>query len=224
MSSDLVNYLSSFITSRRLDNFEKVLSYRTRYINLVCEDIYQNHNASAILRTCDCFGIQDVHIIEQRNRFEINSEIAMGASSWLTLHRYGKSSNSYGIIEKLRTDGYRIVATTPHSGISLSEFDITKGPVSLIFGTEKDGLSSGMEGLADEFISVDMYGFTESFNVSVSAGIILHYLRHKLKKSEVRWQLTEEEKLQIKLEWLRKSIKRSHLIEKDFFDTKRDQR
>jgi len=222
MSSELVEYLSSFVSARRLDTFEKVLGYRTRYISIVCEDIYQNHNASAVLRTCECFGIQDIHIIEQRNSFEINSEIALGASNWLTLHRYVESSDPSGVIKNLRSKGYRIVATTPQQGTKLSDFDIGKGPVSIVFGTEKDGLSPVIERLADEFVSIDMYGFTKSFNVSVSAGIILHFMRLKLMQSGINWQLTEQEKLQLKLEWLRKTVKHSHIIEKGFFDSGRD--
>lgn len=218
MPADLVNYLSGFVTKRRLENFDKVLRHRTRYINLVCEDIYQGHNASALLRTCDCCGIQDIHIMEKNNSFEVNKEIALGASNWLTIKRYGniKDSNS-ALFQNLRLQGYRIVGTTPGpGGVSLFDFDIEKGPVSLLFGTEKVGLSACMKEEADEFITVDMYGFTESYNVSVSAGIVLHYLRMKLMQSDIPWQLTEKEMLILKLEWLRKSIKRSDLIEKDF--------
>ena len=218
MTDELIEYLSGFVQQRRLDCFDRVLQSRTRYINIVCEDIYQGHNASAILRTCDCFGIQDIHVIEDRNNFEINSEVALGASNWLSIYRHNTCSGDIGnLFSKLKSDGYRIVATTPHdNGCALWDFDIEKGPVSLVFGTEKDGLSDNVLEKADEFITIDMYGFTESFNVSVSAGIILHYLRNKLLNSQINWQLNDREKDDIKLEWLRKTIKRSDLIESDF--------
>ncbi len=219
MSAELVSYLSGFVKARRLQNFEKVLENRTRYITLVCEDIYQSHNASALVRTCDCFGIQDFHIIERKNIFDINPEIALGASNWLTINRYKDPDDDFNrLFGGLRSKGYRIVATTPHrKSVSLSELDLKKGPVSLIFGTEKDGLSDDILKEADEFLRIEMFGFTESFNVSVSAGIILYDLRMKLIQGNIRWQLSDEEKLAIKLDWLRKSIKGSDLIEKDFY-------
>jgi tRNA (guanosine-2'-O-)-methyltransferase len=222
MSVELINYLSGFVNKRRLENFENVLSYRTRYISLVCEDIYQSHNASALIRTCDCFGIQDFHIIEKRNLFKVNSEIALGASNWLTINRYSNAGdNVHSLFAGLRDRGCRLVATTPRKhGVSLSEFKIEKGPFCLLFGTEKEGLSAGILDEADEFVSIDMYGFTKSLNVSVSAGIILHHLRMKLNAANIRWQLSDNEKMIIKLDWLRKSIKRSELIEKDFTDKK----
>jgi tRNA (guanosine-2'-O-)-methyltransferase len=222
MSAELVNYLSGFVKARRLQNFEKVLENRTRYITLVCEDIYQSHNASALVRTCDCFGIQDFHILERKNIFDVNPEIALGASNWLTINRYKDPDDDFSrLFGRLRSEGYRIVATTPHrKSVSLSELDLKKGPVSLIFGTEKDGLSDDILKEADEFLSIEMFGFTESFNVSVSAGIILYDLRMKLNRSNIRWQLSDEEKLTLKLDWLRKSIKGSDLIEKDFYENK----
>ncbi len=219
MSVELVNYLSGFVTRQRLENFEKVLDSRTRYINLVCEDIYQSHNASALIRTCDCFGIQDFHILEKRNVFEVNPEVALGASNWLSIKRYNDSGGNFSpVFDKLRSDGYRIVATTPgRYSVPLGELDLEKGPVSLLFGTEKEGLSPRLLEEADEFVRIEMFGFTESFNVSVSAGIILYNLRMKLQNSNADWHLTHGEKLSLKLDWLRKSIKSCDLIEKDFY-------
>ncbi len=218
MLTDIINHLSSFVQHRRLDKFDRVLANRTRYIKLICEDIFQGHNASALLRTCDCFGIQDFHVIERKNRFEINPEISLGSSSWLSIYRHSLLQNDHaGVLDELKSKGYRIVATIPdENGVKLSEFNLEKGPVALLFGTEKEGLSTPLINQADEFLNVEMYGFTESFNVSVSAGIILHHLRLKLMDSTIQWQLTEEEKLSVKLEWLRKTVKRSDLIEKEF--------
>jgi tRNA (guanosine-2'-O-)-methyltransferase len=219
MSAELVNYLSGFVNARRLQKFEKVLENRTRYITLVCEDIYQGHNASALLRTCDCFGIQDFHIIEKRNVFDVNPEIALGASNWLTIFRDKNPDNDFATcLTRLRSKGYRIVATTPdRESISLSDLDLKKGPLALMFGTEKDGLSEDILKNADEFVGIEMFGFSGSFNVSVSAGIILYHLRMKLNQGDIGWQLSNEEKMVIRLDWLRKSIRSSELIERDFY-------
>mgnify|MGYP001102842753 CR=1 FL=1 len=122
----LVDFLARFITEERWEMFRKVVEQRTRYITVVLEDIYQPHNASAVLRSMDCFGIQDAHIIENTNEYHINPDLALGASKWLSLNRYNHSANNtHEAINRLRKVGYRIVATTPHDqGVSLPDFDV----------------------------------------------------------------------------------------------------
>lgn len=213
----LVDHLSGFITSERLSLFDRVIQNRTRYLTVVLEDIFQPHNASAVLRTCDCFGIQDVHIIENRNVYEINPDVALGASKWINLIRHNElENNTLGTIEQLRRQGYRIVATTPHKNDCLLDDLPLDKKTALVFGTELNGLSDIALADADAFVKIPMYGFTESFNISVSASIILFHLTEKLKKSDISWSLTQDEKTSIKLEWLRTSIKRSELIEQEF--------
>lgn len=223
MPQDLLTYLSEFITHDRLALFNKVLSERTKYITVVLEDIYQSQNASAVLRTCDCFGIQDVHIIENRNEFNINKEVALGSSKWLTIQKYNQSdNNSFDAINALKKKGYRIVATTPHKNdVSLHDFDVFKGRTALVFGSELPGISDIIMNEADEFLHIPMFGFTESFNISVSAALVLHHLTMKLRKqSNLEWRITEEEKNEIKLQWIRNTIKRINLIEKRYWDGK----
>ncbi|MFO8235434.1 MAG: RNA methyltransferase [Bacteroidales bacterium] len=211
---ELINYLQNFVTEDRLKTFNKVLSQRTRYLTVALEDIYQPHNASAVLRSMDCFGVQDAHIIENQNEYRVNPDVALGASKWINLHYYNKrSDNSLEAIEHLKKKGYRIVSTTPHSHeVELEEFDLEKGPFVLFFGTELTGLTANVLDNSDEFLKIPMYGFTESFNISVSAAVILHHLSWKLRKSDVCWELSEEEKIDLKFEWLKKSVKRSNLL------------
>lgn len=218
MNNQLISYLESFITERRKELFDTVINYRTRYLTVVLEDIYQSHNASAVLRSCDCFGIQDVHIIENRNKYEVNSEIALGADKWLNIHRYTiTDENIHSAISSLRSNGYRIVATTPHKpNTPLNRFNLQTGPVALIFGTELNGLTKEIKEEADEFLQIPMVGFTESLNISVSAAIILQFLTSHLHESDIDWKLSKEEKNEIKLDWLRKSIRNSSGIEKEF--------
>lgn len=206
---DRIRELSSFVTERRRELFEEVLSRRTRYITVALEDIYQPHNASAVLRSCECFGIQDVHIIENRNEYRVNPDVVMGANKWLSLDRYsGKDFNTPDAMEKLRSRGYRIIATTSGEGaVDLDEFDLEKGKSALFFGTELTGLTEEMIGQADECLKVPMFGFTDSFNISVSAAVILHHLTLKLHASELPWRLSEEEHDTLMIEWLHKSIK-----------------
>ncbi len=220
IQTELFNYLSPHITPERLNLFNKIIEQRTKYITVVLEDIYQSQNASAVLRSCDCFGIQDVHIIENRNEFRLDSEVSLGSSKWLTLHKYNqKDNNSLATIKELKSQGYKIVATTPHThDQELPNYDITSGKTALVFGSEKPGISEIIMNEADEFLKIPMYGFTESFNISVSAAIVLHFLTHKLHNSTVNWQLSEKEKTDIKIEWIKRTIKRSDLIEKRFWE------
>ncbi|MFP4023410.1 MAG: TrmH family RNA methyltransferase [Thiohalospira sp.] len=222
MNTDLIKYLEQFITQKRLDLFHQVLNERTRYIAVVLEDIYQSQNASAVLRTADCFGIQDVHIIENKNKYQINPDVALGASKWLNLIKYNQQEyNTLEAIGQLKKKGYRIVATTPHTNdISLENFDLTKGKVALFFGTELNGLTVKMIDNADEYLRIPMVGFTESFNISVSAAIILHHLSSLLRKSTIDWQLTDNEKQELLLEWLKNTIKKSSLLIDDFLSKK----
>ena len=218
MINELISHLESFISDNRKELFNRVIAYRTRYITVVLEDIYQPHNASAILRTCDCFGIQDVHIIENKNKYEVNRDVALGSDKWLTLKKYKSSkNNSLKAISELRKKKYRIVATSPHQNdINLKDLNLSAGKIALFFGTELQGLTREVIQHADNSLKIPMYGFTESYNISVSAAIILHTLTEKMRTSAIQWKLTEEEKTEIKLLWLKRSIKKSNLIEKEF--------
>lgn len=219
MRTKLLDHLSAFITAERKDLFNKIAENRTNYITVALEDIFQPQNASAVLRTCDCFGIQEVHIIENRNEFQVDTEVAMGSSKWLTLNKYNSlKNNSLSAIKLLKQKGYRIVATSPHANdVELPDFDIAKGKFALVFGSELPGITEIINNEADEFLKIPMFGFTESFNISVSAAIILHHLTNKMRKmEEIKWQLTEEEKVELKIQWIRNTIKKSSLIEKRF--------
>ena len=217
-SLDLIGHLSDFITENRLALFKEVLEERTRYITVLLEDIYQSQNASAVLRTCDCTGIQDIHIVEQDNEYEINRDVALGSNQWLSLHYYSKETENISVaVEALKNKGYRIVATSPHKeGQSPETLNLEKGKVALLFGTELNGLSDKALELADEYLKIPMVGFTESYNISVSAALALYVLRKRLESSALDWKITEEEKNVLLLDWLRRNIKMSAQIEKKF--------
>jgi len=205
----LLTTLESFLTPRRRSLFDKVLANRTNHFTVATEDVYQLHNTSAVIRSCDVFGVQNVHITEERNLRKIDREIAMGAQKWVNVNRYHTAKDS---IEVLREKGYQIVATTPHHNACLLEdFDIEK-PSALYFGTEKDGLSEELMEEADAYLKIPMVGFTESLNISVSAAIILQGLTTRLRNSEIDWQLSPEEIYDIRMNWSKRSIKSSDQI------------
>ncbi|WP_439152459.1 TrmH family RNA methyltransferase [Winogradskyella sp.] len=200
----LLEYLETYLTDNRRTRFKKVLEQRTKYFTVAIEDVYQLHNTSAVIRSCDVFGIQEVNIIEEINSKRIDHEIAMGAQKWVDLNRY---QNTKSCIKDLKTQGYQIVATTPHAkDCELIDFDISK-PSCFFFGRETEGLSQQVLDNADCFLKIPMVGFTESLNISVSAAIILQHVTSKLRKSEIPWQLTEEELIEKRFDWIKKTIK-----------------
>jgi tRNA (guanosine-2'-O-)-methyltransferase len=215
----LLEYLSGFITDDRRRVFDQVARQRTRHITVVLENLYQSHNASAVLRTCDCFGVQDVHVVEGGNRFDVNPDVALGSSKWLTIRKYKAARQGLEkVTSLLREQGYRIIATTPRrTGYLLDDMPIT-GRMALLFGTEMSGLSENAMACAGEFVSIPQYGFSESFNISVSAAIILHHLTEKLRKSEIPWRLSEAEIVDLKLDWARITLKKAGLLEKKFLN------
>ncbi len=196
----------------------EVLEKRTRYITVALEDIYQPHNASAVLRTCECLGIQDVHVIENKNRYQVNPDVVLGATKWITLKRYNSDGNNTpAAVDHLRANGYRIIATSlSDKAVRLDEFDLENGRIAVFFGTELTGLTDEMLDMADGLLKIPVYGFTESYNISVSAAIILSHLVHLLRKSFISWQLSQTEKEEIMLHWLKKSVRRADLLEKKF--------
>lgn len=215
---ELISHLSRFLTEDRLERMEEVLEKRTRYLTVVLEDIYQPHNASAVLRSCDGFGVQDTHIVENRNSYRVNPGVELGTSRWLTLNKFnGSEYNSLDAVTQLRKRGYRIVVTSPRvDGVPLEEFDLEKGKAALFFGNELDGLTDTLLEEADERLYIPMYGFVESFNISVSCALTLHHLTWSLRNSRIDWMLSSEEREEILLSWLRRSIKRWETIEEEW--------
>lgn len=221
MQAKLIEFLSGFVTPERLNLFKNRLSLRTNYLTVVLEDLYQTQNTSAVVRTAECFGIQNVHVIENKHAFQFNPDVVRGASNWITLNRhYGNEMNTPKALHQLRQEGYRIVVATPHDhDVDLENFDLEKGKAAIVFGCERPGLTEWAKKEADEFMKIPMVGFTESLNVSVSVAVILHHLTHQLRsQSEIDWQLNDSEKQRILLDWLRTSIKRADLLEDKFVE------
>ncbi len=212
---EIIEYLENMLTPHRRALFEKVILQRTNHFTVATEDVYQLHNTSAVIRSCDVFGVQNIHVIEERNRRKIDREIAMGAQKWVSLNRHHSTGEC---IAGLKKKGYQIVATVPHGkAIDLADFDIAKRS-AFIFGAEKQGISDDATNQADVFLKIPMVGFTESLNISVSAAIILQHVTQRLRNSKISWELTENEKNAVKFEWLSKCFKNFDEIIKTFQD------
>ncbi|MDG2274674.1 MAG: RNA methyltransferase [Flavobacteriaceae bacterium] len=217
INTKLLTYLEDFVTDRRKNLFRNILEDRTRHFTVVLEDIYQQHNASAVIRSCDIFGIQDVHVIENKYKSKVSKNIAKGSQKWLSFHNYKKdTNNTLECLNSLKSKGYQIIATTPHNNsCSLHDFDISKKS-AFVFGVEKTGVSDLVMNNADKFLRIPMVGFTESLNISVAAAIILENLSHKLRNSALDWSLTVEEQQILYTSWIEKTIKNVDEIKKRF--------
>ncbi len=197
--------LSELYTDNKRELFDTLVLNRTRHICVMVEDIYQSHNASAVLRSCDCFGVQDVHIVEKHNRYNPNSEVAMGSNKWVDFYKYKDTLEAY---DHLRSKGYQIIATTPHENDTMiGDLDITR-PTALVFGTELTGLTQEAIDHADGYVKIPMYGFTESFNISVSAALSLFSVTERMRAADgLDWRMSDEEQLTLKLYWSLQVIK-----------------
>ncbi|HEX8059427.1 MAG TPA: RNA methyltransferase [Cyclobacteriaceae bacterium] len=214
----LTDFLGQYITDNRKTTIEKVLDQRTRYLTLVLEDIFQSQNASAAVRTCECMGVQDLHIIESKSKYNVNKKVLMGSNKWMNLIRYKEKgkNNTIECYGKLKSEGYRLVATHPAAGISIDELPIGSR-VALVMGNELKGISKFAIDNADEVVRIPMYGFTESMNISVSAALCIRSLVTRIRNSEHNWKLSENEKAMLRLDWYRKSLKQPSIMEKEFW-------
>jgi tRNA (guanosine-2'-O-)-methyltransferase len=209
-----LEFLEDILTDNRKERFATVLAKRTNHFTVAMEDIFQLHNTSAVMRSCEVFGVQELNVIEEKYGKSIDKEIAMGAQKWVDVNRFESITNC---IESLKSKGYQIIATTPHENdCMLDEFDITKKS-AFFFGTERDGLSEEVLKNADGFLKIPMVGFTESLNISVSAAITLQSLTSRLRKTDIKWQLSEEEILIKRLQWAKNTIKDIKRIEARYY-------
>lgn len=213
---DFLEYLeTNFLTESRKSRFLEVLQNRTTHFTIAMEDVYQLHNTSAVMRSCEVFGVQELHVVEQKFGKRIDTEIAMGAQKWVNINRFAGIQDA---IDNLKAQDYQIIATTPHNdSCMLHEFDISKRS-AIFFGTEKEGLSEEVMAQADGFIKIPMVGFTESLNISVSAAIIIQDITTRLRQSNINWKLSEEELLYYRFQWTKNSIKDIDFIEKRYYN------
>lgn len=216
----ILQHLSQYVTDHKKDFISKVLSQRTRWITVVLEDVYQSQNLSAVMRTCECMGIQDVHVIEKTGGYGFNKKVLKGAHKWLTIKRYRSGDDrTRTCITSLREKGYRILAVSPDpSGMPIEDVKPDE-PVALVFGNELHGLSQEAIALGDQQVTIPMYGFTESMNISVSAALCVFVLSGKLRNGGLNHGLTDGEQDELRLKWYRQIVRRSEIIEREYLRT-----
>jgi tRNA (guanosine-2'-O-)-methyltransferase len=216
---ELIEHLGVHLTEHKRERIRAVLAERTRHLTVLLEDVNQPHNASACLRSCDCFGIQDVHVIERRHPFQPEIDVAMGSNKWLSIHRYHRPESA---LETLRARGYSLVATSPRAdGDTPATLPLDR-PVALLFGSEHKGLSDPILEAADGSLRLPTYGFTESLNLSVALALALSRLVERLRETELDWRLGEAERAELTLAFYRRQIARHDLLEEAFWEGRSD--
>ena len=216
----LTDFLKPYISEHKQALIEEVLSKRTRHVSVVLENVYHPHNASAVVRSCDCFGIQDVHVIEGHNTYKVNPYVVRGSAKWVSIFKYSQSESAENCFHLLKKNGYRLIGTTPDPNFPSIEDIQVSGKTALVFGTEETGLSNFAVEQMDDFLHIPMFGFTESLNLSVSAAICMYHATSQIRKNKVEWTLSECEKSELRLEWYRKVITRSDVLEREYLRIK----
>ena len=207
---------SELFSDNKRELFDRLAPLRTRHICVVLENIYQSHNAAAVLRSCDCFGVQDVHVVDDKNPFNPAGDVAVGSSKWVDYYRHTSIQEAY---KHLHSKGYRIVATLPHENDTMiTDLDISQ-PTALVFGTELTGLTKEAIDLADAYVKIPMYGFTESFNISVCAALSLFSLTERMRRNpDLHWQLDADALLDLKLHWAMQTIRDGDKVVKNLLE------
>ncbi|MFR9522987.1 MAG: RNA methyltransferase [Rikenellaceae bacterium] len=200
-----IEYLADFMTEERYAKLSEIVAKRTRYMTILTENTFHSQNASALMRHCEAFGLQELHAVESLCQFRTYTDIVRGTDKWVDLTRYEKSPAA---IAALKAQGYRIVATTPHREDCTPEsFDVEAGKFALVFGTEHSGISDDIIASADEFLRIPMCGMVESLNVSASAAILIYMLSERMRHSAAQWQLPENEQIEILYRWMKSSVR-----------------
>lgn len=200
-----LEYMSQFLTEERKEVLQRTVASRTHYMRILTENMFHPQNASAIMRHCEAFGIQQIHTVEDRCKFDPSVNIVRGTQKWVDVEHHETTREA---LAALKSEGYRIVATTPHRcSVTPETFDVTKGKFVLVFGTEHAGISDEVIEAADDFLMIPMCGMVESLNVSASAAILIYMLSERIRQSVPDWELTDDQRLKLLTRWTMSSVR-----------------
>ena len=159
----------------RKQRINTVSRARTKHVCLVLQDVANEHNICACLRSAEAFGIQNVYVVNEKKNYKL-STVAKGSSSWLTVHNFRSIEEC---CDALKQEGYYLAAAVPHQkSVALEELQVEK-PLAILFGNEHAGLSQDWKPFVDLYFTIPMFGFVESLNISVGAAISMQYLASK---------------------------------------------
>ena len=161
--------LEPMLTAERIARIDRVLDQRLVSVAAAVEDTYDPHNAAATIRTSEALGLMDLHVIEAHERFAASKGVTKGSHRWIDLHRW---PSARAAAEGLRAQGIRVFATRPDAEHSIEDVDVAT-PIVVMFGNEHAGLSDDALAACDGALAVPMFGFTESYNLSVTVALAM---------------------------------------------------
>ena len=208
----LYQELCTGLTLHKQSLFKAKVSNRTRHFSLGLEDMMKTQNASALMRTADAFGVHRVDIYDKNERFNVASGISKGVEKWLDTAFFNtyQEGNQEEWAGQLKASGRKLYVTAVDPRARpIASLDPTVS-ATVCFGNEQEGATELLQSLADELIYIPMQGFVESFNVSVSCGIVLHHLTHQMELAGIKRGLTEEDELNTLIQWSLRTVSNAH--------------
>lgn len=185
------------------------LDRRTDRFALVLDSVHDPHNISAVLRSCDAFGLQDVHVVTQNAPFKINREVSMGCDRWLSVHKWHTYADCRAELKKRR---FRIfVADMDEHAVPIYDLPLDR-PLAIVLGNEHSGVGREARERCDGTVKIPMHGFVESLNVSVAAAIIISTTVFRLRSSPHFKGLPVRRKEELWDAWLRRQVRAADRI------------
>ena len=202
--------LEDFMLQKRVRRLRQVVQNRTRNLCVVVDGVHDPHNLSATVRSCDAFGILDLHVVESQARFRVSHKVSQGTQKWLDIHRW---PNPEDCAEKLHQSGFQLfVADVNTESQSIDHLPFGE-KLALVFGNEHQGASAHMRQVADGSFHIPMFGFAESLNISVSVGISLAIaVRERVRILGQHGDLSEQQQQRLIEDWQKRSVRCSNLI------------
>jgi tRNA (guanosine-2'-O-)-methyltransferase len=199
------NPLEPFLLEGRIERLKQAVARRTRSLTVALDGTNDPHNLSAVVRSCEGFGLLDLWVIETHARFRTNSKVAQGAEKWLDIHLHDDPG---ACARELLDRGFELwVADAESESTDVAELPWER-KIALVFGNEHEGVSPQMERAASGRFCIPMHGFSQSLNVSVAAGISLAIgIRERQRRLGRVGDLTEDERVELFAEWERRSVK-----------------
>jgi tRNA (guanosine-2'-O-)-methyltransferase len=199
-----VHPLDALLTPARAHKYRQVLARRSERLVIVVEDCFDPHNATAIVRTCDAFGLQRVVVTTGRNTFKVNRKVSQGSHLYMDLHIFPEITAAYAA---LRAEGYRILVTDLAAGAVQSPDHLrpllAERPLALVFGNEGSGVTREASAQADGHFLIPMVGFPQSLNLSVSVAATLWSLRGHALTADEPGDLSAERQVALYDHWVR---------------------
>ena len=202
--SSVIETLRPYMLDERFSRLDDVSRLQMRGISVVLESLYDPGNQAAVLRSADAHGVLDVHIIKPENATKANArQVSRGAEKWLDIHRWSETSSC---VDQLKAQGFQIAVSDLQASQPLETVDFSR-PTAIVFGNERFGISEEMAAAADVRFRIPMYGFVQSFNIAVAAGITLHSARRARERAlGALTDLTEAQRRELLAVWMCRSV------------------